>query len=76
MLYDIIFADSDEKAREVTDEILKKLTDLEGKRLLREGQTADGLMLAISVTSDLAEALKGAFYVQVGVVYDNYTDVA
>ena len=65
MLYDIIFRDNDLKAQETTDLIMKKLTEMEEKHLLRDGQTADSLIMAISVTSDLAEALKNAFYVQV-----------
>ena len=65
MLYDVLFKNADEKEREAMDLIMKKLIDMEKKSLLRQGQTADNLILSISTTSDLTEALKDAFYVQV-----------
>ncbi len=66
MLYDILFQ-TDGKEAEVMDVIMKKLLDMQQKNLLRDGQTADSLILSISTTSTLSEAMKDAFYVQVGV---------
>lgn len=43
----------------------KQLKMLEGDGLLREGQTAATLMRAVSVSSDLKEAMEGTDYVQV-----------
>ena len=45
--------------------IERQLKMLEGDGLLREGQTAAGLMGSVSVSSDLREAMEGADYVQV-----------
>lgn len=65
MMYDILFTDNDEKGRETLDMIRVKLVELQENNLLRDGQTPDTLMLSINVTSDLTEAIKDAFYVQV-----------
>ena len=61
VLFDVV-ADQLEAALVAVEE---KLLSLEGEGLLRAGQSAAELVKAVSVTSDLKQAMDGAEYVQV-----------
>ena len=60
-LYDI----SDEQLQGALVSVGQQLVQLEGEGLLRTGQTGEGLLKGVSVSSNLSEAMEGAIYVQV-----------
>ncbi len=60
-LYDI----SDEQLQGALVSVGQQLVQLEGEGLLRTGQTGEGLLKSVSVSSNLSEAMEGAIYVQV-----------
>ncbi len=63
-LYDI----NDQQLQDAEKAIRKQLEGLEGEGLLRDGQTADKVIKAVSFSSDLREAVEGAEYIQVDIV--------
>ncbi len=61
MLYDI----SDEQLAGALVAVGDQLGRLEREGLLREGQTREGVLARVTVSSNLVEAVQGACYIQV-----------
>lgn len=60
-LYDI----SDEQLQGALVAVGQQLGQLEKDGLLKEGQSSEGLLKNVSITSNIREAVEGADYVQV-----------